>query len=104
MREFVQRSKYFLLGDHFIDSHNLSLYSVWIIVRRKLILDTIRTKRLSGSYGRGTCPELRTKVHLKIDNADVDLSSSYVKISLQCIQSGETNSSICSKEVSGPIS
>ena len=33
----------FLLGDHFIDSHNLSLYSVWIIVRRKLILDTIET-------------------------------------------------------------
>ena len=39
----VQRSKYFLLGDHFIDSHHLSLCSVWIIVRRKLILDTIGT-------------------------------------------------------------
>ena len=33
----------FLLGDHFIDSHNLSLYSVWIIARRKLVLDTIGT-------------------------------------------------------------
>jgi len=30
LREFDNRSRHFLLCDHFINSHNLSLHSVWI--------------------------------------------------------------------------
>ena len=30
LREFVKSSKYFYLGDHFINSHNLSVDNVWI--------------------------------------------------------------------------
>ena len=32
MREFNVRSRPFLLGDHFINSHNLSLDIVWILL------------------------------------------------------------------------
>ena len=32
MREFDDRSRHFLSGDHFINSHNLSLDSVWILL------------------------------------------------------------------------
>ena len=33
LREFDNRSRHFLLGDHFINSRNLSLDSVWILLR-----------------------------------------------------------------------
>ena len=32
LREFDNRSRHFLLGDHFIYSHNVSLDSVWILL------------------------------------------------------------------------
>jgi len=41
------RSRHFLFGDHFMNSHNLSLESVWIIAKRKLILDTVGTQRVN---------------------------------------------------------
>ena len=37
LTEFIKRSKHFLFGDHFFDSHNLSLLN---IVRRKLMMAT----------------------------------------------------------------
>ena len=41
--EFDKRSKYFLLGDHLINSHNLISWQCMDIVRRKLLLVTIGT-------------------------------------------------------------
>ena len=32
LREFVKRSRYFYLGDHFIKSHNLFVDNVWILL------------------------------------------------------------------------
>ena len=32
LREFVKRSRHFYLGDHFINSHNLSVDNVWILL------------------------------------------------------------------------
>ena len=32
LREFDKRSRHFFLGDHFINSHNLSVDSVWILL------------------------------------------------------------------------
>ena len=43
LREFDKRSKHFLLGDHFIHSHNLISWHCMDIVRRKLMLVTIGT-------------------------------------------------------------
>ena len=43
LREFDKRSKHFLLGDHFINSHNLISWQCMDIVRRKLMLVTIGT-------------------------------------------------------------
>ena len=44
LREFGRRSKHFLLGDHFINSHNHFSWYHMDIVRRKLILVTIGVK------------------------------------------------------------
>ena len=46
LREFDKRSKYFLLGDHFINSHNLISSQCMDMVRRKLMLVTIETQRV----------------------------------------------------------
>ena len=43
LREFDKRSKHFLLGDHFINSHNLISWQCMDIVRRKLMWVTIGT-------------------------------------------------------------
>ena len=43
LREFDKRSKHFLLGDNFINSHNLICWPCMDIVRRKLMLVTIGT-------------------------------------------------------------
>ena len=43
LREFDKRSKHFLSGDHFINSHNLISWQSMDIVRRKLMLVTIGT-------------------------------------------------------------
>ena len=43
LREFDKRSKHFLSGDHFINSHNLISCQGMNIVRRKLMLVTIVT-------------------------------------------------------------
>ena len=36
LREFDKRSRYFFLGDHFINFHNLSVDSVWILLGENL--------------------------------------------------------------------
>ena len=41
LREFDKRSRHFLLGDHFINSHYLISCQCMDIVRRKLMLVTI---------------------------------------------------------------
>ena len=46
LREFDKRSRYFPLGDHFINSHNLISRHCINIVGIKLTLDTIGTKKL----------------------------------------------------------
>ena len=46
LREFDKRSKHFLLGDHFINSHNLISWQSMDIVRRKLKFVTIGTQRV----------------------------------------------------------
>ena len=43
LREFDKRSKYFLLGDHFINSHNLVSWQCTDIIGRKLMLVTVGT-------------------------------------------------------------
>ena len=43
LREFDERSKHFLLGDQFINSHNQISWQSMDMVRRKLMLDTIGT-------------------------------------------------------------
>ena len=43
LREFDKKSKHFLLGDQFINSHNLISGQSMDIVRRKLMLVTIGT-------------------------------------------------------------
>ena len=40
LREFEKRSKYFLFGDHFINSHNLTSWHCMNIIKRKLMLVT----------------------------------------------------------------
>lgn len=46
IREFDKRTKHFPLGDQFIDSHNL-FSLLWLdIVRRRLMLGTLATKRV----------------------------------------------------------
>ena len=47
LREFDKRSKHFLLGDHFINSHNLVSWQCMDIVRRKLKFVTIGTWRVN---------------------------------------------------------
>ena len=47
LREFDKRSRHFLLGDHFINSHNLISWQCMDIVRRKLLLVTIGTWRVN---------------------------------------------------------
>ena len=46
LREFDKRSKHFLLGDHFINSHNLISWQCTDIIERKLMLVTIGTSRV----------------------------------------------------------
>ena len=46
LREFDKRSKYLLLGDHLINSHNLISWQRMDVVRRKLLLVTVRTYSL----------------------------------------------------------
>ena len=46
LREFDKRSKYFLLGDHLINSHNLISWQRMDVVRRNLLLVTIGTYSL----------------------------------------------------------
>ena len=46
LREFDKRSKYFLLGDHFINSHNLSLDIVWILLGENLCWSLLGLKGL----------------------------------------------------------
>ena len=43
LREFDERSKHFLLGDQFTNSHNQISWQSVDMVRRKLMLDTIGT-------------------------------------------------------------
>ena len=43
LREFDNRSRHFLCGDHFINSHNLISWQCMDIMRRKLMLITIGT-------------------------------------------------------------
>ena len=43
LREFDKRSKHFILGDHFINSHNLISWQCMGIIRRKLMLVTSGT-------------------------------------------------------------
>ena len=43
LREFDKKSKHFLLGDDFTNSHNLISWQSMDIVRRKLMLVTIGT-------------------------------------------------------------
>ena len=62
LREFVQRSKHFLLRDHFIKSHNV--FSWWCnnIVRGKLKLVNLVTWRVkwpAASLGEGTSGRLK---------------------------------------------
>ena len=40
LREFEKRSKYFLFGDHLVNSHNLTSWHCMDIIRRKLMLVT----------------------------------------------------------------
>ena len=47
LREFDKRSKHFLVGDHFINSHNLISWQCMDIVRRNLMLVTIGTYRVN---------------------------------------------------------
>ena len=47
LREFDKRSKHFLLGDQFINSYNLISGQSVDMVRRKLMLVTIRTLRVN---------------------------------------------------------
>ena len=42
-REFNNRTRYCLFGDNFLIVITVSLDNYWIIVRRKLMLVTIRT-------------------------------------------------------------
>ena len=48
IREFNKRSKYFLVADHFINSHIHFSWQCMEIVRRKLMLVTIRVNLLLG--------------------------------------------------------
>ena len=41
LREFDKRLRHFLLGDHFINSHNIISWQCMDIIRRKLMLVTI---------------------------------------------------------------
>ena len=47
LREFDERSKHFLLGDQFINSHNQISWQSMDMVTRKLMLDTIGTSRVN---------------------------------------------------------
>ena len=47
MREFDKRSRHFLFGNHFVDSHNRISWQCTDIVRRKLLLVTIETWRVN---------------------------------------------------------
>ena len=46
LREFDNRSRHFLLGDQFINSHNQISWQSMDMVRRKLMLDTLREQSL----------------------------------------------------------
>ena len=50
-REFRKRARHFLLGDQFINSHNLISWQSMDMVRRKLMLVTIRILRVNGIFG-----------------------------------------------------
>ena len=54
LREFHKKSRHFLFGDHFINSHNLISWQCMDIVRRKFMFVTIGlTKTHQGSFGIG---------------------------------------------------
>ena len=48
LREFVKRSRHFYLGDHFINSHNLSVDNVWILLGENWSWSLLGLKGLFG--------------------------------------------------------
>ena len=48
LREFVKRSRHFYLGDHFINSHNLSVDNVWILLEENWSWSLLGLKELFG--------------------------------------------------------
>ena len=50
LREFDSRSKNFLLGDHFINSHNLSFDNVWILSGENWCWSLLGLKGLKGLH------------------------------------------------------
>ena len=53
MREFDKRSRHFFLGDHFVNSYNLSVDSVWLLLGENWSWSLLALKGLSRPRANG---------------------------------------------------
>ena len=65
LREFDKRSRHFLLGDEFINSHNLISGQSMDMVRRKLMLVTIGTLRVNTAARHKTLNQCQRRIKEK---------------------------------------
>ena len=72
LREFDKRSRHFLFGDHFNNSHNLISWQCMDIVRRNLMLVTIGTWRVKEQFLRTPKYFVRLVNLLPLDRHEFD--------------------------------
>ena len=65
MREFDKRSRHFYLGDHFINSHNLSVDNVWILLGQNWSWSLLGLKGLTG-HTNGIFSQLSDRKFLSV--------------------------------------